>query len=64
MGNFVSSFRERERRDRRDSRGDLREGQGRKRKMNESEDIEEIKHSPSTHTCYNDSRPCQTASQY
>ena len=31
MGHFVSSPREREKRDRRDSRGDEREGQGRKR---------------------------------
>ena len=36
---FVSSLRERKKRDRRDSRGDEREGQGRKRKMNESEEI-------------------------
>ena len=34
VGHFVSSPREREKRDR---RGDEREGQGRKRKMNESE---------------------------
>ena len=32
--------------------------------MNESEDTEEIKHSPSTHTCCKDSRPCPTVSQY
>ena len=43
VGHFVSSPREREKRDRRDSRIDEREGQGRKRNMNESEDIEEIK---------------------
>ena len=49
VGHFVLSPREREKRDRRDSRGDEREGQGRKRKMNKSEDSEEIKHSPSTH---------------
>ena len=30
VGHFVSSAREREKRDRRDSRGDEREGQGRK----------------------------------
>ena len=30
VGHFVSSLREREKRDRRDSRGDKREGQGRK----------------------------------
>ena len=36
-GHFVSSPREREKRDRRESRGDEREGQGRKRNRNESE---------------------------
>ena len=40
MGHFVSS---REKEDRSESRGDDREGQGRKRKMNESEETEEIK---------------------
>ena len=35
-GHFVSSPREREKRDRRESRGDEREGQGRKRNRNES----------------------------
>ena len=43
VGHFVSCPREREKRDRRDSRGDEREGQGRKRKMNESEEAGEIK---------------------
>ena len=43
VGHFVSSPREREKRDRRDSIGEEREGQGRKRKMNESEETEEIK---------------------
>ena len=46
VGYFVSSPREMEMRDRRDSRGDEREGQERKRKMNESEEIEEKPHSP------------------
>ena len=41
LGHFVSFSREREKR--RDSRGDEREGQERKRKMNESEELEEIK---------------------
>ena len=41
-GHFVSSPREREKRDRRESRGDEREGQGRKRNRNESEETEEI----------------------
>ena len=63
MGHFVSSPREREKRDRRDGR-DEREGQGRKRNRNESEETEEIKTSPSTLTCYKDSRPCPAVSQY
>ena len=46
VGQFVSSSRDREKRDRRENRGDEREGQGRKRKMNESEETEEIKNSP------------------
>ena len=29
-----------------------------------SEETEEIKHFPSTLTCYKDSRPCPTVSQY
>ena len=64
MGHFVSSPREREKRDRRDSRGDEREGQGRKRNRNESEETEEIKTFPSTLTCYKGSRPCPAVSQY
>ena len=40
VGHFVSSPREREKRDRRDSNGDEREGQGRKRNRNESEETE------------------------
>ena len=64
VGHFVSSPRETEKRDRRDRRLDEREGQGRKRKMNESEEAEEIKTSPSTLTCCKDSRPCPTVSQY
>ena len=46
VGHFVSSSREREKRDRRDSRRDEREGQGRKRNRNESEETEEIETSP------------------
>ena len=46
MDHFVSFPREREKRDRRDSRRDEREGQGRKRNRNESEETEEIKTSP------------------
>ena len=44
-----------------DSRGDEREGQGRRRKMNESEETEK-KNSPSTLTYCKDSRPCPTVS--
>ena len=43
MGHFISSPREREKRDRRDSSGDEREGQGVKRNIHESEETEEIK---------------------
>ena len=43
VGHFVSSAREREKRD---SRGDEREGQGRKRIRNESDETEEIKTFP------------------
>ena len=46
MGHFVSSPREREIKDRRDSRRDEKEGQGRKRNRNESEETEEIKTFP------------------
>ena len=45
-GHFVSSPRERKKRDRRESRGDEREGQRRKRNRNESEETEEIKTFP------------------
>ena len=38
VGHFVSTPREREKKDRRGSRGDEREGQGRKRNRNESEE--------------------------
>ena len=48
-GHFVSSPREREKRDRRESRGDEREGQGTKRNRNESEETEEIKTFPLYH---------------
>ena len=42
----MSSPREREKRDRRDSRRDEREGQGRKRNRNKNEETEEIKTFP------------------
>ena len=45
-GHLVSSPRERENRYRRDSRRDEREGQGRKRNRNGSEETEEIKNIP------------------
>ena len=59
MGHFVSSPREREKRGRRDSRGDERDGKERKRNRNESKVTEEIKKN-----LYKDSRPCPTVSQY
>ena len=61
----MSSPREREKRNRRESGGDEREGHERKRKMNESEETEEIKkkRSPSTLTCFKDSRSCPALSQ-
>ena len=34
------------------------------RKMNESEETKEIKHSSSTFTFYKDSRPCPSVSKY
>ena len=46
VGHFVSSPKEREKRDRRDSSGAEREGRGRKRNRNESEETEEIKTFP------------------
>ena len=61
VGHFVSSPREREKRDRRDSRGDERQGQGRKRNRSERE---EIKTFPSTLTCYKNSKPCPAVHQY
>ena len=46
MGHFASSPREKEKRDRGDSRGDDREEQGRKKNRNEREEMEEIKTFP------------------
>ena len=62
VGHFVSPPREREKRDRRDSRGDEREGQGRKRNRNESEETEEIKTFLLYSYLLQGSRPCQTVS--
>ena len=64
VGHFVSSSREREKRYRRDSREDEKDGQGRKREMKESEQTEEITTFPSTLICCKDSRSCPTVSQY
>ena len=64
VGHFVSSPREREKRDRRDNRGDERKEQGRKRNWNKREETEERKTFPFTITCYKDSSPCPTVSQY
>ena len=61
VGVFVSSPREREKRD---IRGDEKEGQGRESYRFESEETEEIKTFPLYPTHYKDSRPCQTVSQY
>ena len=46
VGHFVSAPTEREKRDRRESRRDEREGHGRKRNRNESEETDEIKTFP------------------
>ena len=62
VGYFELSSREKEKRDRRDSRGD--ESKGKKRNWNEREETEEIKTFPSTLTCYKDKKPCPTVSQY
>ena len=64
VGHFLSSPREREKRGRRDSSGDEREGQGRKMNRNEREETEEIKTFPLYLTCYKNSRACQTVNQY
>ena len=43
---------------------EIKERDREERNWNESEETEEIKYSPSTLTCYKDSRPCPTVSQY
>ena len=63
LGHFVFSPRETEKRDRRGSKRDEREGQGVKRNRNESEETEEIKTFPLYPYCCKDSRPCPTVSQ-
>ena len=64
VGHFVSSPRKREKRDRRDSGGDEKERQGRKRTSNEREETEAIKTFPLYPCCYKDSKPYQTVSRY
>ena len=65
VGHFVSSPTEREKRGRRDCRGDERERQGRKENETYIEETEEIKTFllyPST--CCKGSWPCPAVSQY
>ena len=61
VGHFVSSPREREKRD---GREEMKERDRGGRKINEIEETEEIKTSPSTFTCCKDSRPCPTVRKY
>ena len=63
VGHFVSSPKEREKIDRRDSRRDERDRKEREKGMKVKKQ-KKLKHSPSTLTCYEDSRPCPTVSQY
>ena len=60
---FVSSPREREKTDRRDSRGNDRKGQGRMRNRNKSEETEEIKTSPLYPCLLKRQRPSPTGNQ-
>ena len=62
-GHFVSSHRKSEKRDRRESRGDERKGQGIKRNRNERVETDKIKSFLSTLTCYKDSKTCPTVRQ-
>ena len=64
VGDFVLSPREREKRYRRDNRGDEREGQGRKRNKNDSEETEEIRTFPLYPYLLQGKKPCPTVSQY
>ena len=65
MGHFVSSPREREKRDRRDSRGGDSRGDEERGRAERGTGMKEKKqkHSTSTLTCFKDSRPCPTISQ-
>ena len=69
VGHFMSSPREKEKRDRRDNSRDEREEQGKWKWINRrNKNISPLPppppHAPSTLTCYKDSRPCPTVSQY
>ena len=61
VGHFVSSHKERK--ERREIRGDEREGQGRKRTGMKVKKQKKQKRSPPTLACYKDSRHCPTVSQ-
>ena len=61
VGHFVSSPREREKIDRRDSRRDGRDRKERETGMKVKKQ-KKLKHSPSTLTCYKDNRPCPAVS--
>ena len=61
VGHFVSSPRKREKRD---SRGDERLGRKKNRNEREENRRNKKKHSSSTLTCYKDSKPYPTVSQY
>ena len=64
VGHFVSSPRERKKRDRRDSRGRWKRGRRKKEEQEWKGRNRSNKNSPLFLTCYHDSRPCPTVSQY
>ena len=64
VGHFVSSPRERDKRDRKDSRGDESEGQGRKKNRNKSEETEEKETFPLYPYLLKYSRLCPTVSSW
>ena len=64
VGHFVLSPREREKREEIHLAEEIKERDREERIRNENEEAEEIKTFPSTLTCYKDSRPCPTVSQY
>ena len=64
VGHFVSSPREREKRER-ELVEEMKEGdRGKRGTRMKVKKQKKSKHSPSTLTCYKDSRPCPTVSQY